>query len=203
MGATILDGFLGEARILRLLKHPNIVRVDDADSMEDGRPFVVMEYVEGESLRDLQPVQPCKLGIASGWLCRNPRQAFHANRLRRAFLHRLATNRTPWGWPGRRQLASNDCFSRAAGILTPSHCCGRDALSPIAETSCAVVHMAVLPPTRTLARSTFPVAAAARRQWRRVRTVARMACAYIERITSRSSLVRRAISSASFHSRKG
>ncbi|MBZ5617953.1 MAG: transglycosylase domain-containing protein [Acidobacteriia bacterium] len=46
------SGFLAEAQILRRVEHPNIVRVEDADIAEDGRPFVAMEFVEGESLRD-------------------------------------------------------------------------------------------------------------------------------------------------------
>lgn len=45
-------GFLAEAQILRRLQHPHIVRVEDADVAEDDRPFVAMEFVEGESLRD-------------------------------------------------------------------------------------------------------------------------------------------------------
>src|SRR5580658_9346304 len=42
-----------EARVVRKLQHPNIVRVEDVDQTEDGRPFVVMEYVDGESLHTL------------------------------------------------------------------------------------------------------------------------------------------------------
>jgi penicillin-binding protein 1B len=45
-------GFLAEAQILRRIDHPHVVRVEDADVAEDGRPFVVMELVEGESLRE-------------------------------------------------------------------------------------------------------------------------------------------------------
>ncbi len=40
-----------EAVIARKLKHPNAVRIDDLDQLEDGRPFIVMEYVEGTNLR--------------------------------------------------------------------------------------------------------------------------------------------------------
>lgn len=43
-----------EARLGRLLKHPNIVRVYDA--REQGSFMLVMEYVEGRSLRDLLAV---------------------------------------------------------------------------------------------------------------------------------------------------
>jgi serine/threonine protein kinase len=45
--------FKSEAIITRKLMHPNAVRVDDLDSTEDGRPFMVMEYVHGKDLRHL------------------------------------------------------------------------------------------------------------------------------------------------------
>jgi serine/threonine protein kinase len=40
-----------EAVIARKLQHPNAVHVEDLDRTEDGRPFIVMEYVEGQNLR--------------------------------------------------------------------------------------------------------------------------------------------------------
>jgi len=46
-----LARFKSEAVLSRKLDHPNVVRVEDFDVTEDGRPFIVMEYVEGESLR--------------------------------------------------------------------------------------------------------------------------------------------------------
>jgi tRNA A-37 threonylcarbamoyl transferase component Bud32 len=42
--------FLREARLAARLCHPNIVQVYDAG--EDGRPFLVMEYVDGETVAD-------------------------------------------------------------------------------------------------------------------------------------------------------
>jgi serine/threonine-protein kinase len=48
-----LARFRGEAVLARKLLHPNVVRVEDLDSTEDGRPFIVMEYVVGRSLRDV------------------------------------------------------------------------------------------------------------------------------------------------------
>jgi serine/threonine protein kinase len=46
-----VDRFRTEAVITRKLRHPNAVRIDDFDTTEDGQPFIVMEYVRGESLR--------------------------------------------------------------------------------------------------------------------------------------------------------
>ncbi len=45
--------FKQEAVITRSLVHQNAVRVDDIDEAEDGRPFIVMEYIEGKSLKEL------------------------------------------------------------------------------------------------------------------------------------------------------
>jgi len=45
--------FKQEAVFCRKLQHPNAVQVDDIDEAEDGRPFIVMEYVEGRSLREV------------------------------------------------------------------------------------------------------------------------------------------------------
>src|SRR6185312_3382223 len=42
-----------EAITARRLQHPNAVRVDDFDYTEDGRPFIVMEYVQGKDLRTI------------------------------------------------------------------------------------------------------------------------------------------------------
>src|SRR5208337_2260338 len=45
--------FRQEAVITRKLQHPNAVRVDDIDEAEDGRPFIVMEFIQGKSLKTL------------------------------------------------------------------------------------------------------------------------------------------------------
>jgi serine/threonine protein kinase len=51
--ANFVRRFEQEAIITRKLQHPNAVRVEDIDEAEDGRPFIVMEYIEGRSLKDV------------------------------------------------------------------------------------------------------------------------------------------------------
>jgi len=48
-----LKRFRTEAVVTRRLQHPNAVRVDDLDVTEDGRPFIVMEHVQGKNLREV------------------------------------------------------------------------------------------------------------------------------------------------------
>jgi serine/threonine protein kinase len=46
------DRFLREAQLAARLSHPRLVRVYDFGHDRDGRPFIVMEYVEGGSLAE-------------------------------------------------------------------------------------------------------------------------------------------------------
>jgi hypothetical protein len=46
-----INRLLKEATLCAKLNHPNIVRVHDAGRDDDGRPYIVMEYLEGESLQ--------------------------------------------------------------------------------------------------------------------------------------------------------
>ncbi len=54
-----VERFQSEAVITRKLRHPNAVRLDDFDVTDDGRPFIVMEFVRGRSLREV---------LQNGWL---------------------------------------------------------------------------------------------------------------------------------------
>lgn len=45
--------FRHEAAIARKLRHENAVWVEDLDEIEDGRPFIAMEFLQGEDLRKL------------------------------------------------------------------------------------------------------------------------------------------------------
>ena len=49
---ALVERFLREARAVADLSHPNVVQVFTVDTHE-GRPYFAMEYVEGESLKDL------------------------------------------------------------------------------------------------------------------------------------------------------
>src|SRR5580658_11216047 len=51
--ANFVRRFEQEAIIARKLQHPNAVRVDDIDEAEDGRPYIVMEFIDGKSLKKL------------------------------------------------------------------------------------------------------------------------------------------------------
>jgi serine/threonine protein kinase len=49
-GRELLDRFRRERQILASLDHPNIARVIDGGTTEEGLPYVVMEYVEGRPI---------------------------------------------------------------------------------------------------------------------------------------------------------
>ena len=52
--------FLAEARVLAALRHPNIVRVTDYGTTDDGLPWLTMDFVEGTTLaaRLAEPIPP-------------------------------------------------------------------------------------------------------------------------------------------------
>jgi serine/threonine-protein kinase len=57
----MLDRFLAERQILASLNHPNISRLLDGGVTADGRPYLVLEYVEGEPI----DVYCRRLGLSS------------------------------------------------------------------------------------------------------------------------------------------
>jgi len=69
--SSFVNRFEKEAVLTRKLQHPNAVRVDDIDEAEDGRPFIVMEYIEG---RDLKRVIQAEGTLAVPRVCSIVRQ---------------------------------------------------------------------------------------------------------------------------------
>ncbi|MBK7534383.1 MAG: protein kinase [Myxococcales bacterium] len=49
----LVERFFSEARAVNLIRHENIVNVLDLSTLPDGRPYIVMEYLDGASLSDL------------------------------------------------------------------------------------------------------------------------------------------------------
>ncbi|MCC6784937.1 MAG: serine/threonine protein kinase [Planctomycetes bacterium] len=58
---AVLSRFASERHTLALMSHPNIARLLDAGAMDDGRPFVVMEFVAGRTLK--QHAETMRLGL--------------------------------------------------------------------------------------------------------------------------------------------
>jgi len=54
---SILQRFRAERQILAGLSHPNIANLLDGGTAPDGRPYLVMEYIEGQSLLDYSEQQ--------------------------------------------------------------------------------------------------------------------------------------------------
>jgi serine/threonine-protein kinase len=57
-GPTLQARLLREAQAMARLSHPHVVAVYDAGTLEDGRLFIAMEYVEGRTLRAWYREQP-------------------------------------------------------------------------------------------------------------------------------------------------
>ena len=58
----LLERFFAEARAVNLVHHESIVSVLDLSQLPDGRPFIVMEYIEGDTLAAVARGGPVALG---------------------------------------------------------------------------------------------------------------------------------------------
>jgi serine/threonine protein kinase len=59
---ALVDRFFAEARAVNLIRHESIVGVLDLQWLEDGRPYIVMEYIAGATLAALIRGGPLPLG---------------------------------------------------------------------------------------------------------------------------------------------
>ena len=50
--SDVADRFLREARTMAKLRHPHAAMIFDAGNLPDGRHFIIMEFVEGETLSE-------------------------------------------------------------------------------------------------------------------------------------------------------
>jgi serine/threonine protein kinase len=64
---SFVERFLREAKVVASLEHPNILPVYDAGE-DEGRPFLVMPFLDGGTLRDRLQGRPVLLGVAAGWI---------------------------------------------------------------------------------------------------------------------------------------
>ena len=64
--SSFLARFLDEARIQAQLEHPGVVRVHEASRDQTGKPYVVLEHVEGRNLSEVR-LRAAQLGIRIPW----------------------------------------------------------------------------------------------------------------------------------------
>lgn len=78
--------FFNEARAVNIINHPNVVAVYDFGTASDGSPYIVMEYLEGDSLRQrlarsgkLAPETAMRIGkqVALGLAAAHAKQVVH------------------------------------------------------------------------------------------------------------------------------
>jgi serine/threonine-protein kinase len=53
VATEMISRFEREARVIAMIKHPNVVALHDVGELGDGRPYLVMEYLDGTSLRTI------------------------------------------------------------------------------------------------------------------------------------------------------
>src|SRR3954452_14025499 len=98
--ADVRNRFLAEARIMRRIHDRRLVQVHDIGTLEDGRPYFVMDFIDGGSLNDLgrQGIDPVRALRLCADACR-ALDVLHSNDI----IHRdvtpqnLLTSRAPNG----------------------------------------------------------------------------------------------------------
>jgi serine/threonine-protein kinase len=65
----IVSRFITEARAANAIRHPNIVDIYDSGVLPTGTPYIVMEFLDGETLKDTLARGPLPLEDAIDWGC--------------------------------------------------------------------------------------------------------------------------------------
>jgi hypothetical protein len=65
----VVSRFITEARASNAIRHPNIVDIYDSGVLANGTPYLVMEYLEGETLAQVLRRGPVALDDALDWTC--------------------------------------------------------------------------------------------------------------------------------------
>jgi serine/threonine protein kinase len=65
----IVSRFITEARAANSIRHPNIVDIYDSGVLDGGTPYIVMEFLDGETLKDTLARGPLPLADAIDWGC--------------------------------------------------------------------------------------------------------------------------------------
>jgi len=65
----VVGRFVTEARAAAAIRHPNIIDIYDSGVLRNGAPYIVMEYLEGESLARVLRRGPVPLDDALDWAC--------------------------------------------------------------------------------------------------------------------------------------
>jgi hypothetical protein len=65
----VVSRFITEARAANAIRHPNIVDIYDLGVLKDGTPYIVMEYLEGETLKQVLTRGPLPVDDAIDWGC--------------------------------------------------------------------------------------------------------------------------------------
>ncbi len=79
-GARLRERFLREQKILSSLRHPNIAQLLDAGESSSGAPFLVLEYVAGQSIVDAATHLRAPLRLRLQWLITVSEALAHAHR---------------------------------------------------------------------------------------------------------------------------